>query len=191
MEDRDGSVSEHGAEAGSVRQANYLTVRQAARVLGVSSRSVYGYIESGRLASELIDDLLMVRAEDAAAFKRRAPGRVRTVAPRWRLPTEQNPALLTSIEARARPECRERLESTLAELRATGAHRLPGTVRRFIWHAQDDSDEVTIVLVWRGASMPPEPERQAALNSLYADLGEVLDFSSAQIYEGKICLYAD
>ena len=175
----------------AVRQTSYLTVKQAARVLGVSERSVYGYIEHGKLASERVDDLLMVRAEDAANFKRRAPGRVRTRTPRWRLPPEQNPALLTSIEARARPGCRERLETILADLRATGQHRLPGTARRYIWRNHDDPDEVTIILVWRGATMPPEPRRQEALNALYADLAEALDLSTANIYEGRVCLYAD
>jgi hypothetical protein len=107
------------------------------------------------------------------------------------LPNEQNPALLTSIEARARPGRAEQLERTLADLRATGQHRLPGTARRYIWRTHGNPDEVTIMLIWRGASMPPEPQRQEALNALYADLAEVLDWSSATVYEGKVCLYAD
>ena len=92
----------------AIRQMSYLTMKQAARVLGVSKRSVYGYIEHGKLASERVDDLLMVRAEDTASFRRRAPGQVRTRTQHWRLPPEHNPALLTNTEARARPGYRER-----------------------------------------------------------------------------------
>lgn len=177
-------------ESRPVCQQGYLSVKEAARVLGVSERSLYGYVESGRLPGERIEHLIMVREEDVQAFERRAPGRVRTITPRWRLPPEQNPMYLTTIIVRALPVGEELLERRLAELRATGKHRLPGTTRRYIGRNRDDPHEVIITLVWREAVMPQEQQCETALAALRADLSEVLDWSTAFVEEGQVLLHA-
>ena len=66
--------------------AGYLSIREAARMLGVSERSVYGYLQSGKLAGGKIGDLIVVSAEALADFERRASGRIRRTTPRWHIP---------------------------------------------------------------------------------------------------------
>ena len=57
-------------------------------------------------------------------------------------------------------------------------------------HNVDKGDEVQIVLIWRGVSMPPEEERQAALSSFLNDLAEVLDWQGASFSEGLVVIHA-
>src|SRR5258708_35338099 len=63
------------------RVPGYLSVKEAARLIGVSERSVYGYIESGRLPGARIGNILVVEAELGNKHKRKAPGRLRVNTP--------------------------------------------------------------------------------------------------------------
>ena|SRR5258707_1609229 len=78
----------------------YLSVKEAACILGVSERSVYGYIAQGKLYGRRIDDLIRIEAKDVYAFKGTAPGRMRVSPPRWRVPPLKNLSYLTTITVR-------------------------------------------------------------------------------------------
>lgn len=69
------SVSEM-EERGEIEE-RYLFIKEAARMLGVSERSVYGYVERGEIAGERGRYGWMVKEADVRAFVRRAPGRKR------------------------------------------------------------------------------------------------------------------
>ncbi|HEY0752584.1 MAG TPA: helix-turn-helix domain-containing protein [Ktedonobacteraceae bacterium] len=162
-------MEEHGIlarEAVPECRADSLSMREAASMLGVSQRSVYGYIESGKLAGERSNKIIRVSAQEVATFERRAPGRVRSAPPRWRWPPEQNPLYLTTILVRVRPDGAALLDATCAEFRVQNKHRLPGTSARYIGRNLDDPDEVNIVLVWRRASMPPDEQRAGSRGPL-------------------------
>ena len=178
------------AEVVLERVPGYLSVKEAARLLGVSERSVYGYIESGKLPGARIGSMMVVEQDRVAQYQRRAPGRVRTKAPVWRVPPEQNLQYLTTITVPLRRGQSERLEQKLCEMRATGTHLLPGTSARYIVRSQENPEEVQIVLVWRAALMPPAEEREAALAALRADLSEVLAWETAVYTEGQVVLHA-
>src|SRR5258708_4940980 len=96
--------------------SGYLSVEEASRIIGVSRRSVYGYIEAGRLPSTLIENLIMVRLKDARAFACPAPGRVRILVPSWHLPPKKNRLYLTTVTIRIRTGQDGLLENKLKEM---------------------------------------------------------------------------
>ena len=178
------------AEVALARVPGYLSVKEAARLLGVSERSVYGYIESGKLPGARIGSIMVVEMESVCNYRRRAPGRLRTRIPVWRVPPEHNLQYFTTITVQLRQGQSERLEQKLHEIRATGKHLLPGTSARYIVRDQESPDEVQILLVWRAALMPPAEEREAALAALRADLAEILAWETAVYKESQVVLHA-
>lgn len=172
------------------RVPGYLSVREAARILGVSERSVYGYLEAGKLPGARVGNIIVVLAEAVHGYKRAAPGRIRTQTPLWHIPPEKNRQYLTTITVQIRPGQGRLLERKLAEIRKANKHRLPGTAARYIARNQSDPDRVMIVLVWRGAVMPPEEVREASFAAFAADLADALDWDTAEQREGLALLHA-
>ena len=168
----------------------YLSVKEAARIFGVSPRSVYGYIESGRLPATHFGYSLMLREEDVAAFEQRAPGRVRAKMPLWHQPPAHNRLFATFILLRLRDGQETLFKQKLRAMRQTNSHCFPGTQARFIWPGQHDPREVIIVLIWREVAMPSIEEREAALSAFAAEFADVLDWSTAERTEGRVLLHA-
>jgi len=170
----------------------YLSVREAARLMGVSERSIYGYIETQRLSGSRIGNLIVVRADEVQRFgcMRKAPGRKRLTTPRWHVPPRQNSLFLTTITVRVWPGQDALLDERLAQMRREDQHRLSGTVARYIGRNQQDPDEIEMLLIWRNALMPPEQEREAALTALAASLADVLDWETAAYKHGQVLLHA-
>lgn len=166
----------------------YLSVCQAAKIMGVSERSIYGYLKSGRLVSYRLGGLLAIPEEALRAYRRPVVGRPRTRTPIWRVPVVMNLQYLLHITVRIRPGMEEALERRLLQIRAEHRHLIPGTVARYIARNKDGSDMVQMVLVWRRLIMPPEHERAAALEALRADLADILDWESAVYMEGQVVL---
>lgn len=172
------------------RVPGYLSVREAAGIIGVSERSVYGYIEAGKLPGARIGNIIVVEAEPVYNYQRMPPGRLRVRPPSWHIPPLKNSQYLTTIRVRVRPGQSSALDQKLAEIRAARKHLLPGTTARYIGRSQLDPNEMVIILVWRSATMPAEEERVAALAALQADLAEVLAWETATEKEGQVLLHA-
>lgn len=166
----------------------YLSVCQAAKIMGVSERSIYGYLKSGRLVSYRLGGLLAIPEEALRAYRRPVVGRPRTRTPIWRVPVVMNLQYLLHITVRIRPGMEEALERKLLQIRAERRHLLSGTVACYIARNKDGSDEVQMVLIWRQKIMPPELERQVALEALRADLADILDWEVASTLEGEVLL---
>ena len=168
----------------------FLTVKEAARIIGVSTRTIYGYVHTGKLAGARIGHTILVNAEHARAYKSRVPGRLRARSPRWHQPPPQNLQYLTTIRLRVRSGQDEAFEHKLHEIRTTRKHLLPGTVARYIAHDPHEPTKITIMLVWRRAIMPSAEERAAALSALSADLADVLAWETAARTESRVLLHA-
>jgi excisionase family DNA binding protein len=182
--------SSHRAKVSLARVPGYLSVKEAARLIGVSERTIYGYVETGKLPAARIGSMMVVDAASARGYRRRAPGRLRTRIPPWHIPPEHNLQYLTSITVRLRPGQGGRLTEKLLEIRTEGRHLLPGTAARYIVRSRDCPDEVQIVLVWRGAIMPAEEERETALAALRDDLAEVIAWETAFYKESQVVMHA-
>jgi excisionase family DNA binding protein len=168
----------------------YLSVREAARVMGVSERSVYGYIEGGKLPGARIGNIIVVVAEYVYSYERKAPGRARILTPPWHVPPLKNLQFLTTITVRIRPGQGELLAHRLYEIRVTKKHRLPGTAARYIALNEHDPEEIEIVLIWRSAVMPPVAARETALDAFYADLADIIDWETASRKESRVLMHA-
>lgn len=171
-----------------LRVPGYISVREAAKIMGVSERSIYGYIESGKLPGYRIGSLLAIDEETLNNYRRPVVGRPRTRTPIWRVPVVLNLQYLLHITVYVRPGMGELLEQRLIEIRTERKHLIPGTVARYVARNKNNSDEVQIVLIWRRLVMPPEPEREAALEALRADLADILDWETASYMEGQVIL---
>jgi excisionase family DNA binding protein len=172
------------------RVPGYLSVKEAAQLIGVSERTIYGYIEAGKLPASRIGTLIVIDAQSARRYQRQAPGRTRSHVPVWHVPPEHNQLVLTTISVRQRPGRGEQLIERLRELRVKGRHLLPGTAARYIARSQEDADDLQIVLLWRGALLAGEDQRKQALAALAADLADLLDWEQATVQEQQVLLHA-
>ena len=168
----------------------YLSVKEAAQLIGVSHRTLYGYVKAGKLKASCIGSTIVVDAQAIHEYHRRAPGRLRTRIPPWHVPPEENLQYLTIISVQLRSGQRERLREKLLSIHAAGKHLLPGTVARYIVRSRDCPDEVQIILVWRAAVMPPDEVREAALAALRNDLAEIVAWETARSTESQVIIHA-
>src|SRR5258707_13829103 len=83
--------------------AGYMPVSEAAKRLGVSKRRVYDFLDEGRLEGVKSGDIIMIPEESVDGFKPQIAGRQRTVTPSWRLSTDENKRIITSLVEQLRP----------------------------------------------------------------------------------------
>jgi excisionase family DNA binding protein len=171
--------------------SGYLSVREAARVIGVSPRSVYSAISQGRLTAIRVGGATALDAEEVSHFEYQVAGRPRERHPVWRVPSGRNRQYLTRIKTRVREGESERLEQRLEEIRAARKHHLIGTVARIILRSQEDPTAIQLLLIWRQLVMPAQEERQAAIAALCDDLADVLDREQTTWSESQILLHAE
>lgn len=170
------------------KMEGYISIREAAKIMGVSTRSVYGYIEHDKLQGVRVGSSVAVSEEAVRQYQLPPVGRPRTRVPKWRVPVPRNPEYLTSMCVRVREGQGERIEQRIAEIRQSQKHAIVGTVDRYIMRDHRDPDLVQIVLVWRNLVMPLEEERQAAIAALCDDLADLLDWETATCHEGPVLL---
>src|SRR5258707_3817833 len=95
----------------------FVSVRDAAKILGVSERSVYGYIEERKLPGFKATNLTVVALKDIQKFKRGTTGRPRTRVPEWRISDNDNVQFMTQVFIQIRAGQEEVLTQKLEEIR--------------------------------------------------------------------------
>jgi excisionase family DNA binding protein len=168
----------------------YLSVRQAANIMGVSTRSVYGYIEAGKLRGIRIGASIAVHAEDVRTYQRAIVGRPRTRVPAWRKPAMGNEQYLTLIQLRLRKGREKQLEKYAEQIRQKQLYRLKGTVARFLVRDQKDPRNVQIHFVWRKLVMPEAEEREREIRQLLDDLADLVETDQIKTFECQTLLQA-
>src|SRR5436305_14302817 len=132
----------------------YVTIKEAAKILGVSANRVYTYVEEGRLPSAQAAHVIMIPLEALKDFKSQLSGRPRTTIPPWRISPEENAVLTTSILVPIRPNQHARLLARLEEVRQERQHLFPGTTARYFMEKGKHPEQIEILLIWRGTAMP-------------------------------------
>src|SRR6266568_3404332 len=98
----------------------YVSIKEAAKMLGVSDKRVYAYIEDGRLPAVRAAHVIMIPIEEVKKFKPKISGRPRKNTPDWRTSPEDNMLLIwrstTMPEEADREEALERFQRTLADV---------------------------------------------------------------------------
>lgn len=167
----------------------FVSVREAAKILGVSERSVYGYIEERKLPGFKATNLTVVLLKDVHTFKRGTTGRPRTRVPEWRISDNENVQYMTQIFVQIRSGQTEKLLHKLEEIRKENKHTFPGTVARYFARSQADTSDIQILLIWRGTVMPDEFTRAAALHELREELKDLLEWESAHMEMHEILMH--
>src|SRR5260370_16919460 len=81
----------------------YVSIKEAADMLGVSDKRVYQYVRAGRLSAQRIGHILILPIEEVKHFKPSPTGRVRTRAPSWRVYRSRGTLLFTTIHVQLLP----------------------------------------------------------------------------------------
>src|SRR5260221_625399 len=144
----------------------YISIKEAAKLLGVSDKRVYEYVDEGRLPSTWAADVIMIPLNEVKKFKRRGSGRPRTSVPSWRISSGENIQFVTSIAVQVLPGQQQALSHRLEEIRRSGQHTLSGTIGRFIVESENIRRQMEMLLIWRRAVKPNVPERKQTLSAL-------------------------
>ncbi len=168
---------------------NYVSIKEAANILGISPNRVYEFVTEGRLKGVWAADVIMILREEVEQFKRGPTGRPRKNTPTWRISTGENTQYMTLIFVQLRSGQIDAFVQKLEEMRKKGLHTFPGTVARHIVEDNHKPERVFITLVWRGTVMPDEATRERALQAFREALDEVLDWQTAEYHHGRVFMH--
>jgi len=167
----------------------YVSIKDAAKLLGVSDKRVYAYIEEGRLPAVRAAHVIMIPLEEVNRFKPKITGRPRKNTPMWRTSPDDNMLLTISIFVNLWADRQERFKQTLDEIKQSGEHIFPGTVARYILRSQTHPGRVEILLIWRSTAIPDEKAREQALDEVRQALADMVDWSSARYDTGEVLIH--
>ena len=167
----------------------YVSIKEAAEMLGLSPSRVYEYVEDGRLSSVRAAHVILIPLEEVKHFKPKIAGRPRKSVLRWRISPENNTLLATSIVVQVRPDHQAELMKKLEEIRQDDDYLFPGTVARFIVQNETSPNQLEISLIWRSTAMPDEMARTQALAAFRQALADVVDWETAYYVNGTVLMH--
>jgi hypothetical protein len=174
---------------GQASVPGYVSIKDAATMLGLSPSRIYEYVEDGRLSSVRAAHVILIPIAEVQNFKPNIAGRPRKSVLRWRISPENNMLLSTSIVVRIRANQHAELLKRLEEIRLDDQYLFPGTVSRFITKSDTFPGQVEISLIWRSTAMPDEGARERSLATFRQSLADVLDWDTAQYNNGTILIH--
>ena len=167
----------------------YVSVKEAADMLGLSPRTVYEYIEEGRLPSVRFADVIAISQDEIRKFRREPSGRPRKNAPLWHISAGDNTQLMSLIWVQVRAGQRDALQQHLETIKKKKQHLFPGTVIRYVAASSEAGERVLLMFVWRGTVLPDETRREEALEEFRHSLDHVLDWSTAQYENWHVLMH--
>src|SRR5712691_9038956 len=141
----------------------YVSIKEAADMLGVSDKRVYQYVMAGRLPAQRVGNILILPVEEVKQFKPSPSGRMRTKAPSWRAYRTRGSLLVTDIHVRVRVGQEAKLVEKLKTIQKLDSHTFPGTVARYVVKGDAALATVQILLIWKSTEMPDEATCQQEL----------------------------
>ena len=162
----------------------YVSIKDAAKMLGISDKTVYYYVDQKRLPAVRAGSILLISTEEIENFKLKSAGRPRTSTPSWRMSVKDNQLFAILISVHIRPEQKIDITKRLNEIRR-GQHNFPGTVARYIMGKAESPQKLEILLVWKSSVMPDEAERERELEAFRQALADVVDWDTAR-YEDDV-----
>jgi excisionase family DNA binding protein len=174
---------------GQASVPGYVSIKEAAEILGLSPSRVYEYVEDGRLSSVRAAHVILIPVGEVKNFKPNIAGRPRKSTLRWRISPENNMLLSTTILVQMRGNRLAALLERLKELKEGEQYLFPGTVARFIVKSETVPGQIEISLIWRSTAMPDEQARQQGLEKFRQALADVLDWNTAQYSNGQVLMH--
>jgi excisionase family DNA binding protein len=167
----------------------YVSIKQAAQILGITDKRVYRYIDIGRLPAFKASGVFLLAEEDVKQFKLNPPGRIRTSPPRWRVYSSRSKVLSTEIQVHVRPGKQNKLLEKLKAIQQANRHTFPGTIARYVIKGDEALTSVHFVLLWKDTEMPDEAVQQHDLKALQEELKDVLDWETAISTTNEALMY--
>ncbi len=167
----------------------YVSLKQAAKILGVSVSRVYQYVDEERIPAVRAGHNIMLSREAVEQFKPDVSGRKRKNTPQWRRLKVGGPLLTTTIHVQVREGQQKKLEKVLQEIEQEDQYTFPGTVARYISKHATSPASVSIFLVWKKSEIPNGDAKAKALEEFQAKLADILDWSTAQYMEGEAVIH--
>src|SRR6266571_9255669 len=106
----------------------YITIKEAADLIGISTTRIYDLIDDGRLKAVKFGGGTAIEKKSAEAFTRKAPGRTRTKGPPWHKYSTPTKLQATEISVKIREGQERRLLEKLEAIREDQRHTLKGSV---------------------------------------------------------------
>ena len=166
----------------------YFSIKEAAKLLGLSPSRVYEYVEDGRLSSVRAAHVILIPVEEVKTFKPNISGRPRKSIPRWRISPDDNMLLSTTISVQMRAN-QAALMRKLEKVKQEEHYLFPGTVSRFVIKSNTIPDRVEITLIWRSSVAPTKEMQEQALDEFQHILSDVLDWNTAQYNYGQVLMH--
>lgn len=157
----------------------YVSIKEAADLLGVSDKRVYQYVRAGRLSAQRIGHILIVPEEEVKHFKPSPTGRVRTKDTPWRSYRSGGEIVLMEISAQVRDGRQKQLIEQLKTIQKTEQHTFPGTMARYVVVGEKTPTILRLLLIWKSTEMS-ETSRYHALEAFQHALEDVVDWKTAQ-----------
>jgi excisionase family DNA binding protein len=169
---------------------DYISIKEAAQMLGLAYKTVYEYITEGRIRAVRAADIILIPTEEVRNFKPNISGRPRTSIPQWRISPTDNTLQHTSIFAQIHEGKMDDFKRKLDEIRHKKEHLFPGTIARYVLGNNDNPHQIEIILIWRISVMPDETTRQQALEGLKQALDDIVDWTTARFQAGNVFMHA-
>ena len=167
----------------------YVSIKEAAKQLGISNPRMYGYVREKRIPALKAGKTLMISVEEIERFKLHPPGRARTKAPPWRVYNDRNKLLGTDIEVQVRPGQRENLMAKLQEIFREQRYTFQGSIQRYVFTDDVFPTSISIWLIWKDPEIPNPIIRERDLEAFKVELADVLDWETAQIRTKQGIIY--
>ncbi|HYU72210.1 MAG TPA: helix-turn-helix domain-containing protein [Ktedonobacteraceae bacterium] len=167
----------------------YVSIKQAAQMLGITDKRVYRYIDIGRLPAFKASGVFLLAEEDVKQFKLNPPGRIRTSPPRWRVYSSRSKVFSTEIQVHVQPGKHTNLLEKLKAIQQANRHTFPGTIARYVIKGDEALTSVHFVLLWKDTEMPDEVVQQHDLKALQEELKDVLDWETAIYTTNEALMY--
>jgi len=159
----------------------YVSIKQAAQMLGITDKRIYRYIEIGRLPAFKASGVFLLAEEDVKQFKLNPPGRIRSSPPPWRVYSSRSKVLATEMRVRVRAGKQPELLEKLQAIQEANRHTFPGTIARYLIKGDEALNSVQVVLIWKDTEMPDEAVQE--------ELADVLDWETARYSTSEALMY--
>lgn len=167
----------------------YVSIKEAAKILGISEKTVYFYVNKKRLPATWAADVLMIPLHAVEKFRLRPAGRPRKSTPLWLVSKGDNSLFKVSIQVKIQAGQQDALMARFIEFGKSKQHLFPGTVERYIAQSKTTPEFIEIQLTWRTATMPDESTRESTLEAFRQALADVLDWETATYSSSNVLLH--
>jgi excisionase family DNA binding protein len=167
----------------------YVSIKEAAEIMGVSDKRVYQHVRTGRLAARRVGHILILPLEEVKQFQPSPSGRVRSKAPSWRAYRSRGNLLATEICVSVRKGQQSKLAEKLKTIQKLDRHTFPGTVARYVMQGDETLETLQIFLIWKSTEMPGEEARKRDFASFQEELADVVDWETAQSATNEVMIH--